>query len=154
MQKNFKRPKQNINFIPGQAPVLSGLGSKRIALNFVELLPPEVTVKIFNYLDIKSLCNASVTCKTWNSLIEESDYLWKNHCSAVRAVCQKEIDRDRDNGCSWKVTLLRNFWKSNVKQAWLSGQYNNIHSANELPEKSMYPMDVETWGEILEELER
>lgn len=54
-----------------------------------------------------------------------------------------------------QITLLRNYWKSKVKQEWLSGKYSNIHSQNNLPEKSMYPMDVDTWGEILEaELER
>lgn len=54
-----------------------------------------------------------------------------------------------------QITLLRNYWKSKVKQEWLSGKYSNVHSQNNLPEKSMYPMDVDTWGEILEaELER
>jgi len=54
-----------------------------------------------------------------------------------------------------QITLLRNYWKSKVKQEWLSGKYSNIPSQNSLPEKSMYPMDVDTWGEILEaELER
>lgn len=54
-----------------------------------------------------------------------------------------------------QITLLRNYWKSKVKQEWLSGKYSNVPSQNSLPEKSMYPMDVETWGEILEaELER
>ncbi|NWZ83206.1 FBX48 protein, partial [Poecile atricapillus] len=77
------------------------------------------------------------------------------HCLAVRAVCQREIDSDRGNGYSWKITLLRNYWKSKVKQEWLSGKYSNIPSQFSLPEKSMYPMDVDTWGEILEaELER
>ncbi|KFP78372.1 F-box only protein 48, partial [Manacus vitellinus] len=54
-----------------------------------------------------------------------------------------------------QITLLRNYWKSKVKQEWLSGKYSNIPSQHSLPEKSMYPMDVDTWGEILEaELER
>ncbi|NXS10998.1 FBX48 protein, partial [Neodrepanis coruscans] len=77
------------------------------------------------------------------------------HCLAVRAVCRREIDGDRGNGYSWKITLLRNYWKSKVKQEWLSGKYSNIPSQHSLPEKSMYPMDADTWGEILEaELER
>ncbi|XP_039205261.1 F-box only protein 48 isoform X2 [Crotalus tigris] len=53
------------------------------------------------------------------------------------------------------VTLHRNYWKSKVKYDWLSGKYSNIQSRSNLPEKCMYPMDVDTWGEILEaELER
>ncbi|KAJ6659570.1 hypothetical protein lerEdw1_018539 [Lerista edwardsae] len=167
---------------------------KRSQEDFVQLLPLEITLRIFHELDIQSLCNAAMTCKMWNHTIENCDHLWKHHCLSVRALCQREIDRDRGNGCSWKpkqslgsghpvtssrktpspsscefpfllnsplpiyfhqVTLLRNYWKSKVKHEWLSGKYSNIHSHNGLPEKSMYPMDVETWGEILEaELER
>ncbi|NWY19989.1 FBX48 protein, partial [Aphelocoma coerulescens] len=83
------------------------------------------------------------------------------HCLTVRAVCQREIDCDRGNGYSWKINPpsaaehRQNYWKSKVKQEWLSGKYSNIPSQFSLPEKSMYPMDVDTWGEILEaELER
>uniref|UniRef100_A0A8D0BI70 F-box protein 48 n=1 Tax=Salvator merianae TaxID=96440 RepID=A0A8D0BI70_SALMN len=123
--------------------------------NFVELFPLEVSLKIFCELDIQSLCNAAMTCQSWNRIIENCDHLWKHHCLTVRAVCQREIDGDRGNGYSWKVTLLRNYWKSIVKHEWLCGKYSNVHSRSGLPEKSMYPMDVDTWGEILEaELER
>ncbi|XP_032998589.1 F-box only protein 48 [Lacerta agilis] len=123
--------------------------------DFVQLFPLEVSLKVFSELDIQSLCNATMTCKSWNQTIENCDDLWKHHCLTVRAVCQREIDDDRGNGYSWKVTLLRNYWKSKVKYEWLSGKYSNIHSRVALPEKSMYPMDVDTWGEILEaELER
>lgn len=51
--------------------------------------------------------------------------------------------------------LRRNYQKSKVKLEWLSGRYSNISSPINLPEKIMYPMDAETWGEILEaELKR
>nr|XP_056712764.1 F-box only protein 48 [Euleptes europaea] len=123
--------------------------------DFVQLLPLEISLKIFSHLDIRSLCNAAMTCRSWNRTLETCDHLWKLHCLTVRALCQREIDRDRGNGYSWKVTLLRNYWKSKVKREWLSGKYSNICSRGSLPEKSMYPMDVDTWGEILEaELER
>ncbi|XP_062974603.1 F-box only protein 48 [Elgaria multicarinata webbii] len=123
--------------------------------DFVQLFPLEVSLKIFSKLDIQSLCKASMTCRNWNQTIENCDNLWKPHCLSVRVVCQREIDGDRRNGYSWKVTLLRNYWKSKVKYEWLSGKYSYIHSHSGLPEKSMYPMDVDTWGEILEaELER
>uniref|UniRef100_A0A8D2JFC8 F-box protein 48 n=1 Tax=Varanus komodoensis TaxID=61221 RepID=A0A8D2JFC8_VARKO len=129
--------------------------TKRSQGDFVQLFPLEISLKIFSELDIRSLCNASMTCRSWNRTIENCDNLWKPHCLSIRVVCQREIDGDRGNGYSWKVTLLRNYWKSKVKNEWLSGKYSNIHSRSGLPEKSMYPMDVDTWGEILEaELER
>ncbi|XP_003262530.1 F-box only protein 48 [Nomascus leucogenys] len=123
--------------------------------NFVELLPAEVTFKIFSQLDIRSLCRASLTCRSWNDTIRDSDSLWKPHCMTVRAVCRREIDDDLESGYSWRVILLRNYQKSKVKHEWLSGRYSNICSPISLPEKIMYPMDADTWGEILEaELER
>lgn len=73
--------------------------------NFVELLPPEVTFKIFSQLDIWSLCRASVTCRSWNHTIRHSDALWKPHCLTVRAVCQREIDDDLESGYPWRVSL-------------------------------------------------
>ncbi|CAH6999763.1 Fbxo48 [Phodopus roborovskii] len=118
--------------------------------NFVELLPPEVTCKIFSQLDIQSLCRASETCWSWHRTIRNNDALWKPYCLTARAVCQREIDNDIKSGYTWKVILLRNYQKSKVKHEWLSGRYSNIRSPASLPEKLMCPMDADTWGEILD----
>ena len=74
--------------------------------NFAEMLPTEMSLKIFSELDIDSLCSALLTCKLWHHIIEDSDHLWRNHCLTVRAFCQQEIDGDRQYGLSWKVGLL------------------------------------------------
>ncbi|KAK7834485.1 hypothetical protein U0070_017671 [Myodes glareolus] len=118
-------------------------------------LPPEVTYKIFSQLDVQSLCRASETCWAWNRMIRNNDALWKPHCLTARAVCPREIDGDIECGYTWQATLLRNYEKSKVKHAWLSGRYSNIRSPVHLPKRFMCPMDAETWGEILTaELER
>ncbi|XP_012684475.1 F-box only protein 48 [Clupea harengus] len=123
--------------------------------DFTEALPPEMSLKIFGELDVRSLCQAALTSKQWNRLIETNDYLWRNHCLTVLAVCCKEVAGDRQEGLSWKVTLVRNYQKSRTKRNWIKGRYSHIRSADEIPPNSMYPFDVETWGEILEaELER
>ncbi|XP_075391468.1 F-box only protein 48 [Tenrec ecaudatus] len=121
----------------------------------VECLPPEITLHIFSWLDPRSLCTATMVCKRWNNIVKTNDSVWKQHCEAMKDVCQKEIDADTRNGYSWKATLWRNYRKHQVKRAWLSGRYSNIDSPNSLPGQSMCPMDAEAWGEILEvELER
>lgn len=106
MQKNSKRTNNS------RAPALE-LNSvdaekerNKSQNNFVELLPLEVTFKIFSELDIRSLCRASVTCKSWNYAIRNSDSLWKPHCLTVRTVCQREIDGDLERGYSWRVSLI------------------------------------------------
>ncbi|XP_076990552.1 F-box only protein 48 [Tamandua tetradactyla] len=153
MQKNSKRS-NNSRVCDVELNSVDAEKKKASQSNF-ELLPPEVILKIFRQLDIQSLCRASVTCRSWNHTIRNCDSLWKPHCLTVRAVCQREIDDDVESGFSWRVILLRNYQKSKVKHEWLRGRYSNISSPISLPEKIMYPMDADTWGEILEaELER
>nr|XP_046232213.1 F-box only protein 48 [Scatophagus argus]XP_046232221.1 F-box only protein 48 [Scatophagus argus]XP_046232231.1 F-box only protein 48 [Scatophagus argus] len=123
--------------------------------NFAERLPAEMSVKIFGELDAESLCSASRTCKLWHHIIEESEQLWRRQCLLVRAVCQREVDSDRRDGLSWRLTLVRNYARSCLKRDWLTGRYSHVRSADELSGRKMTPLDAETWGEILQaELDR
>ncbi|XP_071359413.1 F-box only protein 48 [Trachinotus anak] len=123
--------------------------------NFAETLPAEMSVRIFGELDTESLCSALLTCKLWHHIIEESEQLWRRQCLLVRAVCQREVDSDRRDGLSWKVTLVRNYTRSCLKRDWLRGRYSHVRSAEELSGRRMTPLDAETWGEILQaELDR
>ncbi|XP_076584679.1 F-box only protein 48 [Chaetodon auriga] len=123
--------------------------------NFAETLPTEMSLKIFGELDAESLCSASRTCKLWHHIIEDSEQLWRSQCLLVRAVCEREVDSDRKNGLSWKVTLVRNYNRSCFKRDWLRGRYSHVKSAEELNGRKMTPLDAESWGEILQaELDR
>lgn len=102
MQKTAKRNKQSLSC--GEPTLLPPDKKRRGApADFVALLPPEVSVRIFSSLDPRSLCSAAMTCRRWRLAIDGNDWLWKNHCLTVRAVCQREIDGDRGSGYSWKV---------------------------------------------------
>ncbi|XP_068178176.1 F-box only protein 48 isoform X2 [Antennarius striatus] len=123
--------------------------------NFAETLPTEMSVRIFSELDAGSLCSASETCRLWRDIIEESDHLWRGACLQVRAVCRREVDRDRRDGLSWKVTLARNYTRSRLKWDWLRGGFSHVRSPDELRGRTMVPLDADTWGEILQaELDR
>ncbi|XP_061626118.1 F-box only protein 48 [Phyllopteryx taeniolatus] len=125
------------------------------ARDFAVTLPPEMSVKIFGELDARSLCRASATCRRWNAIIRDSPQLWRTQCLSIITLCHREVDADRRNGLSWKDSLARNYIRSRVKLGWLSGQYSNVASAGELRGRKMAPMDMETWGEILQaELDR
>uniref|UniRef100_A0A8D3BSN7 F-box protein 48 n=1 Tax=Scophthalmus maximus TaxID=52904 RepID=A0A8D3BSN7_SCOMX len=122
---------------------------------FVDALPTEMSVKIFGELDTPSLCSAVRTCRRWRDIIEDSDQLWRTQCLSVRTVCQREVDRDRRDGLSWKVTLVRNYTRSRMKRDWLRGRYSHVRSWEELSGRKTTPLDAETWGEILQaELDR
>uniref|UniRef100_A0A1A8LS14 F-box protein 48 n=1 Tax=Nothobranchius pienaari TaxID=704102 RepID=A0A1A8LS14_9TELE len=118
--------------------------------NFAETLPMEMSLRIFGELDAESLCSASRTCRLWRDIIEQSEQLWRRQCLLVRAVCQREVDKDRGEGLSWKVTLVRNYTRSCAKRDWMGGRYSSVSSADELLGRNMVPFDAETWGEILQ----
>lgn len=123
--------------------------------NFAETLPTEMSVRIFGELDAESLCSASRTCRLWHHIIEQSEQLWRRQCLLVRAVCRREVDGDRRDGLSWKVTLVRNYSRCCLKRDWLRGRFSHVRSADELSGRRMTPLDAETWGEILQaELDR
>ncbi|XP_008276554.1 F-box only protein 48 [Stegastes partitus] len=137
----------------GRPAVTPGAGSR--PHNFVETLPTEMSVRIFSELDAESLCSASRTCRLWHHIIEQSEQLWRRQCLLVRAVCWREVDGDRRDGLSWKVTLVRNYSRSCLKSDWLRGRFSRLRSADELSGRTMTPLDAETWGEILQaELDR
>lgn len=64
-------------------------------------------MRIFGELDTQSLCSAAQTCWLWHDIIEQSEPLWRRLCLLVRAVCQREVDGDRRDGLSWKVSMGR-----------------------------------------------
>lgn len=84
-------------------------GHDPLQQNFAETLPTEMSVRIFSELDLRSLCRASLTCKHWNGIIEGNDYLWRNQCLTVLAICRRDVDGDRQNGYSWKVCVMTPF---------------------------------------------
>lgn len=51
---------------------------------------PNVYEEIFSYLDMKSLCNACLVCKSWNELIEQSTRLMNKLCVHVNLLENQE----------------------------------------------------------------
>lgn len=92
-------------FVCERSPILTS-AKETCPHNFAEIMPTEMSLKIFSELDIDSLCSALLTCKLWHHIIEDSDHLWRNHCLTVQAFCQQKVDGDRQYGLSWKVGLL------------------------------------------------
>ncbi|PWA02614.1 hypothetical protein BB558_001252 [Smittium angustum] len=69
-----------------------------LKIDFVSSSPPEIALKIFSYLDAKSLCQASRVSKTWAQLAND-DVLWHRMCvQHIDKVCHK---------CGWGLPLLK-----------------------------------------------
>jgi hypothetical protein len=126
---------------PGKTPSV-------LHVNFVGLLPDELTVGILKHLDVASLCRASQTSKTWKEFIDNSSTLWRVHCYRYG------LSGPTGNQ-SWRTLVLEYFGRCKVKTKWLTGEYSAIQDVSQLEREILVPMSVNDWGDILEtELER
>lgn len=104
-------------------------------------LPPEIIFEIFSFLDTRSLCQASQTCRNWYDFIYNSDLLWKGKCYSLN---QEDIKKDIESGLWWRSIFIRNYGINLIKTRWLEGK--SLPSAV----NHLGPLNVETWGNILD----
>src|ERR1700760_2635588 len=68
-----------------------------IKIDFISMLPTELSFKILSYLDTVSLCKAAQVCRAWNELAED-DVVWHKMCEQhIAKKCKK---------CGWGLPLL------------------------------------------------
>jgi F-box and WD-40 domain protein MET30 len=81
-------------------PQLSAISheiSHLLKIDFLEMLPAELALKILCYLDCQSLCNAAQVSTKWKQLADD-DRVW-------RYMCEQHIDRKCPQ-CGWGLPLL------------------------------------------------
>ena len=69
-----------------------------LKIDFISILPKELSSKILSYLDCQSLCNSMLVCHKWNSLAN-NDRIWYH-------MCKQHIDRKCTN-CGWGLPLMQ-----------------------------------------------
>lgn len=82
---------------PSQLSFLQEALALEMRLDPVELLPREVTLKIFGYLDAISLGRAAQVSRAWKGMADD-DLLW-------RTMCEQHIERKCEK-CGWGLPLL------------------------------------------------
>lgn len=87
-----------------------------IKIDFISILPQELSLKILSYLDCESLCQASMVCRKWK-ILADNDKVWYH-------LCQQHIDRKCPN-CGWGLPLLH--MKNRAKL--IRGRQNNIQNS-------------------------
>lgn len=80
-----------------QLSYISSLVTHMIKIDFISILPQELSLKILSYLDCQSLCNATRVCRKWQKLADD-DRVWYH-------MCEQHIDRKCPN-CGWGLPLL------------------------------------------------
>ncbi|GAA5911629.1 hypothetical protein JCM6882_008058 [Rhodosporidiobolus microsporus] len=82
---------------PSQLSFLQEALNLEMRLDPVELLPREVTLKIFGYLDAISLGRAAQVSRAWKGMADD-DLLW-------RTMCEQHIEKKCEK-CGWGLPLL------------------------------------------------
>jgi hypothetical protein len=65
-------------------------------------VPDEVWLHVFSFLEPVDLKNAACVCKDWNSLVGESETLWKSKCLRIpdvqlreEVLMEKQVTQDK-----------------------------------------------------------
>ncbi|KAK4704452.1 F-box and WD-40 domain protein MET30, partial [Phenoliferia sp. Uapishka_3] len=82
---------------PSQLSFLQDALTLEMRLDPIEVLPREVSLKVFGYLDAISLGRAAQVSKSWKSCADD-DVLW-------RTMCEQHIERKCEK-CGWGLPLL------------------------------------------------
>lgn len=122
-------------------------------LNFISVLPDELTVSILQHLDLTSLCRAAQTSKAWRDYIDNNSTLWRAHCQR-NGLSRPKATSSRQS-ISWKTFLSEHVERCRLKRKWLEGEYSTIQDASRLETEKLRPLSVEDWSDILQaELDR
>jgi F-box and WD-40 domain protein CDC4 len=74
--------------------IMSEIIVPALRCDFLSLLPLELSHNILGYLDCKSLCRAAQVSKTWKTIVDSSELVWKNLLEKDDFVlCQEDVVR-------------------------------------------------------------
>jgi len=68
------------------------------------ILPDEICLQVFSYLDLIELATSELTCRQWKRLVEDSS-LWKAHYLKL-----SDNWRPKEEPNSWKILIKRSFF--------------------------------------------
>ncbi|KAJ3211676.1 hypothetical protein HDU67_004355 [Dinochytrium kinnereticum] len=87
--------------------VLSVILSRMLRVDFVRQYPAEVAMRIFQFLDAKSLCHAAQCSRSWRKTADD-DMIWHR-------MCEQHIDK-KCAKCGWGLPLLDRKRKADVME--------------------------------------
>ncbi|RCI02428.1 hypothetical protein CU098_011188 [Rhizopus stolonifer] len=109
-----------------------------LRIDFLSILPHEIALQVFFYLDAKSLCHAAQVSHAWKSLADD-DALWHR-------MCEQHIDK-KCNKCGWGLPLLNKKRKAATMETPLRiacGPSDLPRTEHVMPTKKKSQIDHET----------
>ncbi|CAO3590500.1 unnamed protein product [Absidia cylindrospora] len=92
-----------------------------LRIDFVSILPQEISLQIFSYMDAKSLCNAAQVSRSW-SFLADDDTLWHR-------MCEQHIDK-KCTKCGWGLPLLDKKRQTTRKRSFNTAQTHSLPSTS------------------------
>ena len=124
--------------------------SNEHGLDFVGVLPEEISLKIFSYLDVRSLCQSQETSSKWYGFIEGCTSLWRAHYRIFKSLVPSMPFKKRNSNGHWKRELQKVYQIEKFTQRWLAGEFSLAKSHDSLPGNCIKKLPTEVWGAILE----
>ena len=120
-------------------------------LDFIGVLPDEICVKIFSYLDVKSLCRSLQACWKWSGFIEGCTSLWRAQLSIYKSLVPAVPFTKRRNSNGYcKTELQKLYLIDKLMRRWSSGEFSFPKSYDALPGNHIQNLPADVWGTILE----
>ncbi|KAJ3231247.1 hypothetical protein HDU81_003902 [Chytriomyces hyalinus] len=83
---------------PAQLRCLGAKLALAARVDYIKRLSPEISLRILNYLDARSLCRAAQVSFTWR-LLADDDLIWHR-------MCEQHIDK-KCKTCGWGLPIIR-----------------------------------------------
>lgn len=99
--------------------------------DFLSLLPPEISLNITQYLDVKSMCSAAQVSKQWRSVVDTDERTWMNLLSADGyALPAGELERAVNEGWGWQYPHTADSWEQDLRDIPPAPKLETEHRVN------------------------
>ena len=103
-------------------------------VDFTRIISKKLSLKIFGYLNVKELCEASLVSNSWKNIVEE-DEIWKVRCLEKNWMLQKEAGKYER--ATWKrLYSSMNFQQTQTKQYFQPNGFNLTQQQMQLLQQS------------------
>lgn len=84
--------------------------------DFIALLPPELSLNIISYLDVKSMCSAAQVSRKWREMIDTNEGAWKELLDKDGYnLPENELERAIEEGWGWQYPHSRESYERDLR---------------------------------------
>jgi F-box and WD-40 domain protein CDC4 len=110
--------------------VVADVVNPALKCDFLEELPPELSLHILSFLDHKDLCHAAQVSKRWRNIIDTNEAGWKELFDRDKFVLSSgELERAIVEGWGWQDPHGPDGWEEDLSQRPISSEGETSNSS-------------------------